>query len=424
MPLETPYDMEVEVACVKTEPGEACAEEREREDSARGVSAAAARAGLYTGHEVKDKLVLGPEEWHQEKVPVKAPSTVEREVLGRACSVLLERLPPHAFPTQRYQCHDCGGRFQNKTDLTIHIREHSTSKSIRKFVCRYCNSMFKTKLLLLEHKKSECKFLTDKTSLKTQKRTVKLLNCKLCSFTTRYKHIFTKHRTIHAGEKPYKCSQCDYRCKRKSYLHVHEESHSDEKPYSCSECDFKCRLEKYLRKHQMTHTGVKPFKCSRCEHRTYQKANLRRHEMTHTGDYSKPFKCSDCEYTCRDKQSLEKHQRTHTGERPYKCSHCDYASRDRSTLRKHNLIHTNQKPFQCICGYKCADRTSLRYHYMTHTGEKPYHCKYCDYKFSRRIRLLEHQMVHTGERPLKCSDCDYKCRKKPELLRHQLKTHR
>ncbi|XP_048000839.1 uncharacterized protein LOC125237720 isoform X3 [Leguminivora glycinivorella] len=68
-PGEVCVKTELGEACVKTESGEACAEEeREREDSARGVSAAAARAGLYTGHEVKDELVLGPEEWHRPQV--------------------------------------------------------------------------------------------------------------------------------------------------------------------------------------------------------------------------------------------------------------------------------------------------------------------------------------------------------------------
>ncbi|XP_063629170.1 uncharacterized protein LOC134800616 [Cydia splendana] len=49
--------------CVKTEPEEACVkEERECEDSVlRGVNP------LHTDHEVKDELVLGPEEWHHPK---------------------------------------------------------------------------------------------------------------------------------------------------------------------------------------------------------------------------------------------------------------------------------------------------------------------------------------------------------------------
>ncbi|XP_063629173.1 uncharacterized protein LOC134800618 [Cydia splendana] len=55
--------------CVKTEPGE-YVKERECDDDAgsSGVSAAAAQVELYTDHEVKDELVLGPEEWHRPKV--------------------------------------------------------------------------------------------------------------------------------------------------------------------------------------------------------------------------------------------------------------------------------------------------------------------------------------------------------------------
>ncbi|XP_048000804.1 zinc finger protein 343-like isoform X2 [Leguminivora glycinivorella] len=148
--------------CVKTEPGEACAEEeREREDSARGVSAAAARAGLYTGHEVKDELVLGPEEWHRPQVlplPVCSDGGRAREQLAMTCSVVLERLRGDATAHSRdkpYVCEHCDKHFINTSALKKHMQCTHLSLGLKKFACDVCSSMFETNLLLVEHEKSE-----------------------------------------------------------------------------------------------------------------------------------------------------------------------------------------------------------------------------------------------------------------------------
>ncbi|XP_063369909.1 zinc finger protein 354A-like [Cydia amplana] len=162
--------------CVKTEPGDVCVkEERECEDSVlRGVSAAAAQAGLYMDHVVKDELVLGPEEWHRPKVlPLQVcsegRSARAREQLAMACSVVLERLPVDATAYKPYGCEHCGERFINKSILRKHIQYTDSSSGPKTFACNYkCNQ---------------------KSSLKTYQR-------------------------IHTGEKPYKCSHCDYKCNR------------------------------------------------------------------------------------------------------------------------------------------------------------------------------------------------------------------
>ncbi|XP_063388295.1 uncharacterized protein LOC134674170 [Cydia fagiglandana] len=116
---EAGVKMEPKRVCVKTEPREMCLKtEQECTDSAgsRIVSAVAAQARLYTDHEVKDELVLGPEEWHRPQVfplPVCSDDSAvhAREQLAMACFVVLERLRGDATVhsgVKLYDCEHCG----------------------------------------------------------------------------------------------------------------------------------------------------------------------------------------------------------------------------------------------------------------------------------------------------------------------------
>ncbi|XP_063629157.1 gastrula zinc finger protein 5-1-like [Cydia splendana] len=165
-PGELCVKMEPGELCVKTQPGELYVkEDQECQDSAgHGVSATAARAGLYVDHVVKDELVLGPEEWHRPKVlPLQVCSDGSaaraREQLAMACSVVLQRLRGDATVhsgTNPYGCEHCGKHFRNKYILRNHIQNTRHLSTGRKpFACDFCSSTFQTESLVTEHEKSE-----------------------------------------------------------------------------------------------------------------------------------------------------------------------------------------------------------------------------------------------------------------------------
>ncbi|XP_048002768.1 uncharacterized protein LOC125239273 isoform X3 [Leguminivora glycinivorella] len=70
------------LVCVKTEPKEVCLEMELKEcvktelgEAAEKLGTASPQTGLYTDHEIKNELVLGPEEWHRPQVlPLPGPT--------------------------------------------------------------------------------------------------------------------------------------------------------------------------------------------------------------------------------------------------------------------------------------------------------------------------------------------------------------
>ncbi|XP_063542504.1 gastrula zinc finger protein XlCGF26.1-like [Cydia strobilella] len=134
-------------------------EKRECEDSAwQGVSAAAAEAGLYIDHEVKDELVLGPEEWLRPQVfQVRSDSSAARarEPCAMVCSVVLVRLRDDATVHtghKPYTCEHCGKRFRIKSILRKHIQLTRLAIGPKQFP-DFCDSTFESESLAMEHEK-------------------------------------------------------------------------------------------------------------------------------------------------------------------------------------------------------------------------------------------------------------------------------
>ncbi|XP_061725726.1 zinc finger protein ZFP2-like isoform X2 [Cydia pomonella] len=462
---------------------EVCVKEEEWSDSGdgRGVSEAAMLAGLYSGHEVKDELVLGPERPHRPTVAgVTASALVSSAAAGRgrSCSVRLERLlvdsarrggrvarrtyklrkpaPTLKVTTTIYQCHHCGKQFRNKSVLNKHVHTHSPlhdstgdylehhqmlpdDKKPYKYSDNKNTSNLKTKVKC--NKKSD---LQDYLMIHTDD---KPFQCRFCDHRSRRKGYLRIHEMTH-GKTPFKCDHCDKKCLTKASLRNHLMIHTGEKPFKCRYCDYKSRHQANLRSHEMTHTDTKPYKCRYCDHRSRQKAHLQTHEMTHTG--KAPFKCHHCDKKCITKASFRTHLMIHTGEKPYKCRYCEYSSRQKVTLRVHEIKHASETPFKCnYCDYKCKRKSALLAHEMTHTdeypficnycdckfkrkpekkihmmlhtGEYPFICDYCDRKFKRKFDIKFHIMLHTGENPFKCNYCDYKCKRNTELRIHEMR---
>eukprot|EP00948_MAST-09A_sp_MAST-9A-sp1_P002537 g2537.t1 len=85
-----------------------------------------------------------------------------------------------------------------------------------------------------------------------KKREKKVHKCLICGKIFSRKHDFTRHMSVHKGEKKYKCPRCPKKFNRKYNLTVHLRTHTGEKPYKCY-CGRAFTCKSTLITHQRTH---------------------------------------------------------------------------------------------------------------------------------------------------------------------------
>ncbi|XP_048002640.1 gastrula zinc finger protein XlCGF8.2DB-like [Leguminivora glycinivorella] len=249
-----------------------------------GVGEGAMLADLYTKHEVKDELVLGPERPHR---PVVVPAALCNRV---AASALVSAEPTPSAIAPIYQCHHCGRRFSNMSSLKEHVLSQSP----------------------LPHTTTEGYDGIERQQ--TTKPNLTTTRVQHTDYKNNFKTTLQTHLMTNSGDKPFSCTHCDYKCRSKAQLTSHLRIHTDEKPFSCSYCDFNCKRKADLQTHLMTHTGENPFSCSHCDYKCKRISHLKSHLMIHTGE--KPFSCSHCDYKCRREADFKSHLMTHIKEEP------------------------------------------------------------------------------------------------------------
>ncbi|KAM7294746.1 hypothetical protein ISCGN_024252 [Ixodes scapularis] len=133
-----------------------------------------------------------------------------------------------------------------------------------------------------------------------------MLRCRLCKYSTPFRHSLDRHLTTHTSHRPFVCNLCPSDFARKSSLTNHM--------ISC-------------------HTREKPYRCQVCGRGFIRKQTLSDHMRIHTGE--KPFQCNMCSLSFARKHHLLDHSRTHTDERPYRCDHCVRAFISKSAMVQH-----------------------------------------------------------------------------------------
>uniref|UniRef100_A0A8B9CPR1 C2H2-type domain-containing protein n=1 Tax=Anser brachyrhynchus TaxID=132585 RepID=A0A8B9CPR1_9AVES len=127
-------------------------------------------------------------------------------------------------------CSKCGKTFNQKNNLSRHLRTH-----------------------IGEHpyKCSECwRSFSDHSNLISQQK-------------------------LHQGEKPYDCGK---RFTQRQNLTMHQSIHTGERPYSCQDCSKRFRRSSDLIQHESLHTGERPYKCPDCGKGFTRSSKLMQHQ--------------------------------------------------------------------------------------------------------------------------------------------------
>jgi KRAB domain-containing zinc finger protein len=168
-----------------------------------------------------------------------------------------------------FQCNKCKETFPNQSDLSTHMRRHSSK---RRFHCQKCNASFTVRASLVSHMRRH--------------DGIKPYECKECGkrFTDKSSHV--SHLKVHI-----KCFECDI-CNRKFILNsnlvrhkiFHKKGHTfgrTKKTFDCQICKRSFSQKITLERHYLTHSGIREFKCAHCDKHFSLIGNLRKHTIIH-----------------------------------------------------------------------------------------------------------------------------------------------
>ncbi|XP_078518822.1 uncharacterized protein LOC144783971 isoform X1 [Lissotriton helveticus] len=219
-----------------------------------------------------------------------------------------------------HECDQCGKRFNQKGNLTVHQKTHLPEKPFR---CNECGRGFCQKISLITHERTHLG--------------LKPYGCSECGKHFTCEQSVRMHYKIHTGEKSYFCPQCGKGFIQKGNLRVHQRIHTGEKPYTCTLCGKSFAQNGTLKAHHRSHTRERSFSCGVCDKIFSDQAKLKVHSQIHGTDSL--FVCHRCGRKFSQKGNLKTHLKIHSGEKPHKCSQCWRSFRQRQHLLKHQLCH-------------------------------------------------------------------------------------
>ncbi|XP_069502026.1 zinc finger protein 271-like [Ambystoma mexicanum] len=223
-----------------------------------------------------------------------------------------------------YECDQCGKRFNQKGNLTVHQKTHLPEKP---FKCSECGRGFCQKISLVTHQRTHLG--------------LKPYACTECGKHFTCEQSVRIHHKIHTGEKSHFCLHCGKGFIQKGNLLTHQRIHTGEKPYTCTECGKSFAQRGTLKAHHRSHTRERLFSCGVCDKRFGDRAKLKMHSRIHGSDSL--FICHRCGRKFTQKGNLKAHLKIHSGEKPHKCSQCWKSFRQRQHLLKHELLHGGGK---------------------------------------------------------------------------------
>ncbi|CAG2173165.1 unnamed protein product [Oppiella nova] len=169
-----------------------------------------------------------------------------------------------------FVCHMCGYKTSKKFYLERHMSIHTDAKP---FQCDECDKFFKTRGILLTHKRQTHSPL-------------KRFSCDLCDYKTSNKNSLTTHRSRHSTQKPFRCDvdDCGKYFKTSICLYQHKNVVHSSDRFECiyPECSRVYHCKKALQQHIAIHEVVVPYKCgiNGCVKNFKEKRSLKRHQQS------------------------------------------------------------------------------------------------------------------------------------------------
>ncbi|KAG5673973.1 hypothetical protein PVAND_003969 [Polypedilum vanderplanki] len=165
-----------------------------------------------------------------------------------------------------YGCETCGKKFTQRGSLKIHISSvHNGQKSI---LCYLCSKSFSSNHYLKIH---------------IQTHSIENVPCDICDSIFKNRVSLQNHKKkIHnTRELNFKCTECDKRFHNRNHLERHMPTHTQEKKFKCTyeNCEQAYKWEKDLRNHMARHKGEKNHKCIWCDRTFVDSGNMRKHKL-------------------------------------------------------------------------------------------------------------------------------------------------
>lgn len=250
-------------------------------------------------------------------------------------------------PTPIFKCSICTNIYDEKSDLTAHIKDH-----FKTYECPICSK----KLI------GDTQYEYHINNAHSEERSsIKSSIAHGTQNTYEEKLVISKLFKKSASEKPKMRKRTE-----PATAKLPTEVPDTKQFVACDICGRICQNEKAVSLHRLTHNDNKDFVCDFCGKSFTRKTNLEFHIRIHTGE--RPFKCQKCPKAFAHVSGLNCHNRTHTGERPYKCPYCEKCYAHSTDLRRHRRSHgREEKRFECeICNRKFFEKKFLLNHNKIH----------------------------------------------------------
>ncbi|XP_031765179.2 oocyte zinc finger protein XlCOF6.1-like [Galleria mellonella] len=179
-------------------------------------------------------------------------------------NVRSHQLVMHNSAALQHECVSCGRRFISQSALDVHMATHTKD---RPFSCDLCEKSFRTKMVMLQHRRQVHE--KEKSHL-----------CQFCSKSFFKKYHLQIHLRSHTKEKPYECPDCGKCFSSTTILKNHRLIHTDIKLFACTHCDMTFCRSGYLRAHMVSHTKEKRYPCKYCGVKFGRSDHRKRHEHT------------------------------------------------------------------------------------------------------------------------------------------------